>query len=163
MNQTFGAPVDDRTRKRRQYLLKKAQANTLTYMGATLALACCGIWLVGLIGILKNRELLLDAVVRRMEGPLIGLVGLFQFLVLGTATWISVEFWRSSAEEAESIPYTPPIRQQVAPLPADKVLLRGSDAPSASHGLVRAASSNETSPVDLVRPTVANFREGEIL
>ncbi len=38
--------------------------------------------------------------------------------------------WNSSAERVQTLEYVPPIREQIAALPAEEVLVRGSDQPA---------------------------------
>lgn len=56
---------------------------------------------------------------------------------------------------AKAIPYVPPVAEQLAALPAEDILVRGSDQPPAAPGeLLRAASgTEETKAAELVRAT----------
>jgi hypothetical protein len=62
---------------------------------------------------------------------------------------------RHCVKKATAIPYVPPVREQLAWLPADEVLLRGSDEPAATADeLLRAAAhATETPAEELLRAT----------
>ena len=53
--------------------------------------------------------------------------------------------WRKSLEKWRSLPYVPPVREQIAALPSVEILLRASDEPiAASNELLRAANEGST-------------------
>ena len=132
-------------KKRREYLRKKAR----TGIGGT---ATAGIS----IGLGLVAALLIFAAVQNI-GFSRGNIVLFAFLAFAVLA-VAVYFGHvsvSSFKEARAIPYIPPVREQIAALPADEVLLRGSDQPAASPvELLRAAhDGTETEAGELLRPT----------
>lgn len=70
-------------------------------------------------------------------------------LICGTKVW-----------KAVTIAYAPPVAEQIAALPAEAILVRGSAQPVAAlDGLLRAAAlPSETAPDELLRP-VASITE----
>jgi hypothetical protein len=46
----LGGPMKNAAMKRREYLLKKARANTLTLIGGVSTFGCAGMWVLALIG-----------------------------------------------------------------------------------------------------------------
>jgi len=64
--------------------------------------------------------------------------------VLAILTMLAVLFTWASAHEAKTISYVPPVREQLGNLPAEAILVRGSDLPGAAPGeLLRAARGVE--------------------
>lgn len=126
--------MEDAVKKRQDYLRKRAVANTLQLVGAVTTIGCGLIWLLSLVGIIAGVSASLS-----LLPALLG-AGLLALPSLGAATLLASGFWHSSAEAAKSIPYVPPVHEQLAALPADEVLLRGSRQPAAAPDeLLRAA------------------------
>ena len=70
--------------------------------------------------------------------------------------------WFKSVTKLEAIPYVPPVAEQLAALPANEILVRGSDEPAAAASeLVRPASDRETVSDELLRPEEANHGESD--
>ena len=76
-------------------------------------------------------------------------LGLFSLAVGLISTFIC----RDRVRHAKAIPYVASVRKQLANLPAEGILLRGSEQPvAATHELLRAAHEGEKMrPVDLLR------------
>jgi hypothetical protein len=73
--------------------------------------------------------------------------------VLAAIAFVSFRSWRRSKHEAETIAYVPPVREQIAALPAEEILVRGSDQPAATPDeLLRPARERaETGAEELLR------------
>jgi hypothetical protein len=85
-------------------------------------------------------------------------LGLLPFMIfVPPFLCISVMLYRlscSQSQRAASISYVPPVHEQIANLPADEVLVRGSGEPAAPGELLRAAHDVvETQAEELLRPT----------
>lgn len=71
-------------------------------------------------------------------------------LILGVVAFVGC---RKAKFRGDRVAYVPPVREQIAVLPADEVLLRGSDHPAAApEELLRAAQQvTETASEELLR------------
>ena len=134
----------DATKKRREYLRKKVGTGiggTAT-AGMAIGLGCVAL-------------LLLFAAVQNI-GFSRDNVAFFAFLALAplaVAVYLG-HVSASSFKEVRALSYVPPVAEQLADLPAEEILLRGSDQPMATPGeLLRAASGSETGADELLRPT----------
>ena len=130
----------DKAKRRRNYLLKKWSATALIVAAAIV----CG------YGVLYVFIGLVQAATHSAFVPL-----LF-WLVMSIATAITVGsalVFRSSLRTVRTLPHVPPVREPIAELPSDEILLRGSDEPAALPGeLLRAAHAREAEPAeDLLR------------
>jgi len=127
--------VKDAVRKRRAYLANKAGANLTSVVGSLMAIVDFGILAV-LIGCC-------------FAGGSIAPSALGCLFVVGPCSVINLVVWLSRLP-ARHIPYVPPVREQIAVLSAEEVLLRGSDAPIAapSGTLLRAAHSAVVEPAE---------------
>jgi len=134
----------ERGARRRQYLMRKAGAATRGMAGAVLALG--GGYLAVMLGISTVHFLSWQ-----WEPALaFGFLAVTVTIVVVYVSFVSV----SSLQEARTLPYVPPVRNQTGALPASEVLLRGANPPSATpEELLRAAhlaSASESS--ELLRP-----------
>src|SRR5205807_2266285 len=135
--QTQREPVEDREAKRRRYLVRKATANTLAFIGC--GTAFCFVLLAVFFAVpflfllfLSMNRGGLDA------GFAAGYV--FGLLVLVGLASLGGRLYRTSEQAARFMPYVPPVDDQVAALPAEEVLVRGSAEPTdPSKELLRAA------------------------
>ena len=133
-DQTHREP-EDLARKRREYVRKRwllffqtAFSVVLVLLSGTLMLlATYGLWFSGKQAIYWLRFAKVD----------------FVFLICAAAlSLVGVLAWRGSNKETASLPYVPPLSEELAALPADEILLRGSDEPAATPGeLLRAAQA----------------------
>jgi hypothetical protein len=148
-NGTHQGSMNESWNKRWRYLLKMVRANALRCMGAMSTLGCGGMLLLFLIAVIATWRL--D---RSVDTSQTVTAGLFALAFLGVPTFLFAWLWRSSAKAAKAIPYVPPVREQIAALPADEVLLRGSDPPVARPDeLLRAArQGTQTGAEELMRP-----------
>jgi hypothetical protein len=72
------------------------------------------------------------------------LFGFLYALVPGLIAYFCVRLFATSMQKADSIPYAPLVSEQIAALPAEEVLLRGSDQLAATpEELLRAASAGK--------------------
>lgn len=144
--------IEDRTRKRRDYLFRKARANTLAY-GVGCATVCLTLFAAA-IGI-PLLFFTVGVAVYGGDGRLATVVfGLFVLLALVSgAAYCGSRLYQQCDRNARFIPYVPPVREQIADLPADEVLLRGADLPTAAVGeLLRPAREGEvTASEELLR------------
>lgn len=130
--------MKDAKRKRRQYLASKAHkiVGTGMFAGAAafaLAAACVSLLL-------------------RQSGPWLT-TWAYTAATLLCAGAICCYMTCRTANEAKSIPYVPPVAEQIAALPAEEILVRGSEQPAAPSGeLLRAARAGiDTEPTELLR------------
>ena len=134
-NQPNTGPRQDSAKKRREYLRKKAAALILLFISA-------------MFGVLL---LVVTAVVVSMARHGLGGSGLWIYIWAGFAclslTVLGVFLFYGSvtmSRQASSLLYIPPVAEQIAALPAEAILVRGSDQPSAAPGeLLRAARAGE--------------------
>lgn len=139
-------------RHRLKYLLKKLQANAFRCACAMATLGCGGLSLLVLLAFIATL---------RDPDEFTNVPFLAYFLMLdflGGSTWLFARLWRSSATAANTLDYVPPVREQIAVLPADEVLLRGSDEPSATpEELLRAAHGGTVEAgEDLLLPSLVD-------
>jgi hypothetical protein len=72
---------------------------------------------------------------------------LFVEAVIVAITVVCVRQCYSALKDASAVLYVPPVAEQLAALPAEEILVRGSDQPAASPDeLVRASASTEETP-----------------
>jgi hypothetical protein len=153
MNQTHKRPREDAAKKRREYLWNTTKNNAIA-MTSILAAVCLGFLSVAFfIGLLLSIGMLSFGMLHDAEYRTVGLIGVafcgFGAFITG---WISY-YCAMTAKSTPCPPYVPPVAEQIAALPADEVLLRGSDQPEATPGeLLRAArEGTETGPEELLR------------
>jgi len=125
----------DAAKRRREYLGKKAGIS----LGGTCLRGVCA--LLGIISL----------VLASAAGQNVGwsIAGVVCFTALSLAVLgVAIFFWRLSSscfKELSMMPYVPPVAEQIAALPAEAILVRGSDQPaSAPSELLRAARAGET-------------------
>ena len=122
-NQTHNGPPRDAAKKRREYLFANtylATSTALLLLLAILSFAVCGAMVLRMI--LWRENCCLSLV---LSG--VGCLG---------ASWMM----RKSARRMDTLPYVPPVAEQIADLPAEDILVRGSNQPAAASGeLLRAA------------------------
>jgi len=145
--------VEDRATKRRIYLSKKA---VLLVLQAFAVLVCIGspviavvlIWWLADRGFRPLHDLLVTGV--SLDLPRLPVVVLVIFALLLAATRAG----KRISEKRKSIPYVPPVAEQIAALPAENILLRGSNQPATAVGeLLRAAKAgSDTEAEELPRP-----------
>ena len=145
MKQAQRVPMEDGAEKRRKYLQTIVGARTLGCIGWTL--------IVGFV--LPTMLLAAGAVVSIIVGHDIGLSIFCLVLTLfpGAMVYLGVQGIRNANKMADDNLYVPPIREQIADLRADEILLRGSDQPAALPvELLRAAREGaETEAEELLR------------
>jgi len=138
-NQDKKEPLANLSKERRGYLI----ANTLykySIVGYGLVSGMTGLLAIVLVGALfipNSRKL-----------PLI-----VTSLICGALSTACVRLCKHCVNSVRALPYVPPVAEQVAKLPADAVLVRGSDRPSATpEELLRVASeSNSRAGEELLR------------
>jgi hypothetical protein len=142
VDQAEGRPMEDPAKKRREYLLQKSgmvsrvwiyNCAVLGYGALSLCSGCLFTYCaLGPSGFLRES---FDPFAYLILASLFALIIVFGFLA-----WIAAKPSGLSSLDATSIPYVPPVNQQIAALPADAVLVRGSDEPpTSSDELLRAA------------------------
>lgn len=137
--------VPDRAKARREYLVKKAKTNTQRIFGALITI------FFGLLTVVFAIGMVFCLV--RTDGPSIVWV-LLLALLTGSATYLGYRFVYDANVEDKSIECVPPVHEQIPHLPAEEVLLRGSQASAASPDeLLRSAAKQETPAEELLRAT----------
>jgi hypothetical protein len=140
MNPVNREPMEDAATKRRKYLLARAGTSTLGCTGAFLACGFAVLTAIGAVAILMS-------ILGLGYFPLAFTFSIVATAVSGIITSRSIQAVRNADQKAAQISYVPPVREQVANLPVEEVLLRGSHQPPASaEELVRAATFNLAIP-----------------
>ena len=144
-NQAHKEPKEDAAKKRREYLRLKTETKSLGFFGTTVAAA----------SVLTTATLIyIGFRILRYTGELAAFWSCLLCLLLTlSAGVLGIWLWRLASLRADTLVYVPPVREQLAALPADEVLLRGSDLPAARPDeLLRAAQAGmETAPQVLLR------------
>lgn len=132
MRETHNEPSEGAVKKRWEYVRKKATVIIPALVAGALAIALLGF----VLKLALQRGTMTD----------------FQFGVFMLAILLMVPcavVIILSEKEALSIPYVPPVAEQVAALPAEEILVRGADPPVAMpEELLRAAQIGPTEPPD---------------
>jgi hypothetical protein len=144
-DQTHGEPVKDAAKNRRQYLWRKAGAD---------ALICVGLVLFLVFGFLTLAVGAMTAV-SALLNPAIAVLGLVATAIPGSIAYLAGRTILNTHNRSMDIPYVPPLAEQLAALPAEDILLRGADQPTATPDeLLRAVrEGTETESGELLRPT----------
>ena len=144
-SQTYTDRVKEARKKRWRYLAAKFAVVGM-FLGAGMAL-------IGLeCGARKLQYTILDRLPNALTILIVGTI-----LVFCTTVPLIICFFAALdvfARRLPTISYVPPVSDQIAALPAEETLLRGSDEPAAGPGeLLRAAQSGTLQPSkDLLRP-----------
>jgi hypothetical protein len=130
--------VRNAAKKRREYLLAKARCKTI---GAVSGLVTLGI-------------IALAVIIFGLAFSCTDVCG--ALMLAGNVAVLAAipgAMWRKSAKFSASLVYVPPVREQIAAFPAEEVLLRGSEQPTATpEELLRAAQvGSETASEELLR------------
>ena len=144
--------MNDPPKRRRQYLVSTTTNN---------AAAMTGFLAAGILGFLSVALLVcsLISLTLLFFGGLVIVVSLVGALAFGTVSLITAWLAKMCVTVAKGVPcpaYVPPVREQIHSLPADEILLRGSDQPAAVPGeLLRAAheGTDATAAEELLRST----------
>src|SRR5579871_2143700 len=124
--------TQERIKKRQEYLKKKAgaYANMSIYALITLPLS-----LVAGFSLIAVMLYLYDYISGK-PSPDYGMSGLFSIIavIFGGFVWLFARFARQAHQEAKQLPYVPPIAADT--LPAEEVLVRGSEQPAQEQGKV---------------------------
>src|SRR5690349_13917558 len=103
-NQTHQEPVKDLAKKRREYLIEKARADSNVALAAIATWGCGGMSAFMVFAV---------AFALLFSPPFAYLTilagGLVTLVVLGIGTWFAALQWRAYVEEAKSIAYVPPV------------------------------------------------------
>jgi hypothetical protein len=145
--------IQDRARERWKYLFVRAGTSTLWCYGLLLTIASAILTMV-IIGWLLLSSPWTD--------PLTIGVGVFGAITTATISFIGVCNLREAKHISRHTIYVPPVREQLAALPAEEVLVRGSDQPRAtSTELLRAITEiSQTPSEELLRSGTHPARDG---
>ena len=146
--------MEDAIKKRRDYL----RTFVGVYAKCALAVVACICFIVGCFygcNYFIDRQLDIQdkSIIWLAIRSLVEFVGATIFAVGLLAAWVGIAILGSVKQDAEAIPYVPPVHEQIAALPAEDILLRGSDHLEALPGeLLRAAQAGtETASEELLR------------
>lgn len=151
MNQILIEPENDPAKKRREYLWATTKGYATAMTGYTAAV-CFGLLALGLgttllLLIASGFAVLLSGNPYGTANWLLGSSVLCGIALSGTG-WFTYTCFKA-ADSVPAVPFVPPVAEQIAALPAEEVLLRGSDSPIALPGeLVRAAQAAATASRD---------------
>jgi len=118
-------PMEYLAKRRRTYLWTKAAANTLAAIGTIVFFLFAALFVVFVaLGLWTQ------------------LPSYFMLAVIGGISGVGGIVWRVSLNLARAVPHVPPVREQIASLPANEILVRSSAEPAAlPEELLRAAQS----------------------
>lgn len=147
MNQTHRDQVKDPATKRREYLLGTTTAHLFATVGA---IAAVGFGILTVIAVIPLAYVFYLG--SGVNTPF-AVMNIAVVMLLGVLTALSVRLFKISDKKLDALNYVPPVREQVANLPADEVLLRGSNQPTATpEELLRSAQAGiETDAQELLR------------
>jgi len=147
-NQTPGEPVKDLVKRRREYLGVQAGLGT---QGCAGLIICVGFGLLAFAGIPLSLTVILSS---QSDGTSLEVFTIFLTAIAGFISVIGYRTVKSAGDKSRKIPYVPPVRAQIAALPAEEVLIRASDKPPATpEELLRAAQAGrEQRAEELLRP-----------
>lgn len=159
MNQTRTKPTGDGAKRRREYVVKKAIANMLATLGCS---AAFGLGMLAAILAVPFLFLLILSINYGGIDIIFAAVYLVVLLILGGLALLGGRLYNTFEKQSRFMPYVPPVPDQIAALPAEEVLLRGSDPPSAAPDeLLRAAHQGVVTPSDeLLRPELSPSSDG---
>jgi hypothetical protein len=141
--------VPDRAKMRREYLRKKSSIIFLYFLGGGTMLFCSILGLFFLILFCLDRS----------AGDTRAICFACMF-ALSAATLAGRWLLLISAKKDTSLAYVPPVHDQLPTLPAEEVLLRGSQpSPAAPEELLRPARSAETPAEELLRSSSVGNEE----
>ena len=141
--------VPDRKKLRREYLWKKGKASTL---------ACIAGVGFGYFALCFCAYLLMPIFVPEVRGDAFLTFMLISLPLTGGLAWLFGSIARRQAKKATTIPYVPPVTANADNLPAEEVLVRGSEEPLAPQRevLLRATIAEQgTPPEQLLRSSEA--------
>jgi len=130
--------VSDRKKLRREYLRKKGKAHSKSVLYGAI---CVALWvMVALFLFFVNEP---GVHMPPMDYAIATIICL-------AAVWFTSQLVKSEAE-AKLVPYVPPVTPNT--LPADEILVRGSEEPPVAQSdvLLRAAKEQETPQEELLR------------
>jgi len=136
-NQTH-RKLADLAKKRRENLMKKSRANTMLCVGFILLL------LFGVSTLFFGMATLysLQSLTMSISSPLtaiISAIGMTAFCC-PLAYFFGIRIMKKAGNDMAELRYVPPVRDQLAALPAEEILVRGSGQPAATpEELLRAA------------------------
>lgn len=151
-NQAHTKVRQDVAKKRREYLQTAAWSGTM---------GCCGWSLMVGFGLLT--VLSVGAFVLSITGNygLPSLMWLFPALLTGSVTYLGFNCISTAHKMADDNDYVPPVREQIDTLPADEILVRGSDEPTAKPDeLLRAPQAAVAEPAEELLRAEQDANEG---
>lgn len=151
--------VPDRVKMRREYLEDKTAAAAQRIAGIVLTVFCTLAAFV--YGISALLQIVVWTLVRNLYMPTETMITrLVLLLLFSLGAFLGLHIFRT-AEWEKSISYVPPVREQLPTLPAEEVLLRGSQtSPAAPEQLLRAAGSEQTPAEELLRAAPDGYPSG---
>jgi hypothetical protein len=130
--------IQDLAKKRWKYLFTRAGANTLWGYAMLLTIAS-GTITIGLV-LLLFASTWIDPFYMQFSAYAI---------VTGPITLLGIWNLREAKQIAERASYVPPVKEQIEALPAEEVLVRGSDQPAATcDELLRATNEVSQTPAE---------------
>ena len=157
--------IQNYARMRRKYVWQIVKAY-LAIFGSTV-LCVLAFWITYRIAVLQIVDYNFDSFLGTqapawMKAAERGVMTLLALFFPALASIFCVSLWRGHIKQSAEIPYIPPVREQIEDLPADKVLLRGSDAPAVSQQAELLRATVFSSPVpkqELLRAVVSRSSE----
>lgn len=146
-NQTHTDRVKDAGKRRREYVRKLAIALSVIALVCVIgAFAVPAAMAATILAMMLMPKSLSDGV--RIPLAVLATIGIPTFVLLRV-----ILLYRSQVDKARGIAYVPPVAEQIAALPAESILVRGSEQPAAQpEELLRAAQSGaETEAGELLR------------
>lgn len=151
MSQAYRDQVREAKRRRQHYLDDKGEAHTRIFVGI-LAAVIFGLLAFGMVYIATLPHSCYPTPCRPSAVTLT-LAGLCALLP-GTLALTGVFLTFAGVKESIALPYVPPVREDIGSLPAEEILVRGSEQPAAApEEMLRAAESGAIAPEELLRHT----------
>ena len=137
-----GQTRNNRVRERREYLLSMAALSALACVGLILCVVCT--LLVMCTGSVCAAGIMVSSAAGALEPR--SLLPLLAPALSGLGAILALEAVQYAEARANGLPHVPPIRAEIAPLPAEQVLVRGASQPVRAESLLRAAPAGCARP-----------------
>lgn len=132
---------------RREYVAQTAGAHIRMMLGVGMMIVC---GILGLLNLFVTLVLLIGILVPSVRGLIA--ISLYSTMIFVCLSAFGCYIAMSADRKLSSVPYVPPVSEQLAALPAEEILLRGSQAsPASPQELLRPAGKQETPAEELLR------------
>jgi len=135
--------TDDARKKRWAYLGKVGSAEFLAFAMGCVTVVCFVLAVLTLFGLFFGLAMSGGALNNETYA------GIVFFMLTSVGAFLATRMRRASIEKADAVPYIPPVREQIAELRAEEILVRASADPAATPAeLLRATNSGTTASAE---------------